>query len=233
MAASVQGERAARAAANPPKAAGRWSVLPLPSTSATPRAHALGETLLERYGVVTRGSVVAEGILGGFALAYRSLSGFEDSGRARRGYFIEGQGGAQFATGAAVDRLRAAPKGQAVALAATDPANPFGAALDWPDTGEGGHRPARKAGAFVAIVDGEAVFYLERGGRTSLVFSEDPEVLAAGAAALADTLRRGRANRIRIEEVGGAIVFGTPFGDALRAAGFRETPRGLRFDARG
>jgi ATP-dependent Lhr-like helicase len=233
MAASVQGDRTARAAANPPKAAGRWSVLPLASTSATPRAHALGETLLERYGVVTRGSVVAEGILGGFALAYRSLSGFEDSGRARRGYFIEGQGGAQFATGAAVDRLRAAPKGQAVALAATDPANPFGAALDWPDTGEGGHRPARKAGAFVAIVDGEAVFYLERGGRTSLVFSDDAEVLTAAAAALADTLRRGRADRIRIEEVGGAIVFGTPFGDALRAAGFRETPRGLRFDARG
>jgi ATP-dependent Lhr-like helicase len=233
MAASVQGERSARAAANPPRAAGRWSVLPLASTAATPRAHALGETLLERYGVVTRGSVVAEGILGGFALAYRSLSGFEDSGRARRGYFIEGQGGAQFATGAAVDRLRAAPRGQALALAATDPANPFGAALDWPDTGEGGHRPARKAGAFVAVVDGEAVFYLERGGRTSLVFSDDAEVLTAAAAALADTLRRGRADRIRIEEVGGATVFGTPFGDALRAAGFRETPRGLRFDARG
>ncbi|WP_308799920.1 ATP-dependent helicase [Agromyces silvae] len=233
MAASAQGERAARAAANPPRAAGRWSVLPLASTAATPRAHALGETLLERYGVVTRGSVVAEGILGGFALAYRALSGFEDSGRVRRGYFIEGQGGAQFATGSAVDRLRAAPKGQAIALAATDPANPFGAALDWPDTGEGGHRPARKAGAFVAIVDGEAVLYLERGGRTSLVFTEDDEVLAAAATALIDTLRRGRADRVRIEEVGGQPVFGTPFGRALRAAGFRETPRGLRFDARG
>lgn len=233
MAASVQGDRAARAAANPPRAAGRWSVLPLASTAATPRAHALGETLLERYGVVTRGSVVAEGILGGFALAYRALSGFEDSGRARRGYFIEGQGGAQFATGAAVDRLRAAPKGQAVALAATDPANPFGAALDWPDTGEGGHRPARKAGAFVAMVDGEAVLYLERGGRTALVFTDEREPLAAAAGALIDTLRRGRADRVRIEEVGGAPVFGTPFGLALREAGFRETPRGLRFDARG
>ncbi|MDR5701003.1 Lhr family ATP-dependent helicase [Agromyces aerolatus] len=233
MAASVQGERAARAAANPPRAAGRWSVLPLASTAATPRAHALGETLLERYGVVTRGSVVAEGILGGFALAYRALSGFEDSGRARRGYFIEGQGGAQFATGSAVDRLRSAPKGEALALAATDPANPFGAALDWPDTGEGGHRPARKAGAFVAIVDGEAVCYLERGGRTALVFTDDEAVLGAAATALIDTLRRGRADRVRIEEVGGQPVFGTPFGHALRAAGFRETPRGLRFDARG
>jgi len=233
MAASAQGERAARAAANPPRAAGRWSVLPLASTAATPRAHALGETLLERYGVVTRGSVVAEGIMGGFALAYRALSGFEDSGRARRGYFIEGQGGAQFATGSAVDRLRAAPKGQAVALAATDPANPFGAALDWPDTGEGGHRPARKGGAFVAIVDGEAVLYLERGGRTALVFTDDEAALGAAATALTDTLRRGRADRIRVEEVGGQPVFGTPLGQALRVAGFRETPRGLRFDARG
>jgi ATP-dependent Lhr-like helicase len=232
MAASVQGERTARAAANPPRAAGRWSVLPLASTAATPRAHALGETLLERYGVVTRGSVVTEGILGGFALAYRALSGFEDTGRVRRGYFIEGQGGAQFATGAAVDRLRAAPKGQAVALAATDPANPFGAALDWPETEDGGHRPARKAGAFVVIVDGEAVLYLERGGRTALVFTDDDDTLTAAAAALTDTLRRGRADRIRVEEVGGASVFGTPFGQALRAAGFRETPRGLRFDAR-
>ena len=134
IAASVQADRTARARANPPRAAGRWSVLPLASTSATPRAHALGETLLERYGVVTRGSVVAEGVVGGFALAYRTLSGFEDSGRVRRGYFIDGQGGAQFAdrappsTGCARRR-----KGQALALAATDPANPFGAALDWPD----------------------------------------------------------------------------------------------------
>ncbi|WP_350346973.1 DEAD/DEAH box helicase [Agromyces sp. G08B096] len=234
LAASVQGERAARAAANPPRAAGRWSVLPLASTAATPRAHALGETMLERYGVVTRGSVVAEGILGGFALAYRALAGFEDSGRVRRGYFIDGQGGAQFGTSAAVDRLRAAPKGEAIALAATDPANPFGAALDWPEVpGEGGHRPARKAGAFVAIVDGEAVLYLERGGRSALQFGVDEELLEPAAAALAEALRRGAATRIRVEQVNGEPVFGTPLDRALRAAGFRETPRGLRFDARG
>lgn len=234
LAASMQSARAATARANPPRAAGRWSVLPLASSAATPRAHAFGETLLERYGVVTRGSVVAEGVLGGFALAYRTLSGFEETGRVRRGYFIDGQGGAQFATSPAVDRLRAAPKGEAFALAATDPANPFGAALEWPEpVGDGAHRPARKSGAFVAMVDGEAVLYLERGGRTALVFSDDDEVLAAGAAALAAVLTRGRTEKLRVETVNGAVVFGSVLDRPLRAAGFRETPRGLRFDARG
>ncbi|GAA1801390.1 ATP-dependent helicase [Agromyces neolithicus] len=234
IAASMQADRTARARANPPRAAGRWSVLPLASTSATPRAHALGETLLERYGVVTRGSVVAEGLVGGFALAYRTLSGFEDSGRVRRGYFIDGQGGAQFATSAAVDRLRAAPHGQTIALAATDPANPFGAALEWPDPiADVAHRPARKSGAFVAIVDGEAALYLERGGRTALVFTGDAEMLTAAAAALAATLARGRSERMRVESVNGAPVFGSVLDRPLRDAGFRETPRGLRFDARG
>jgi ATP-dependent Lhr-like helicase len=228
----MQEGRAAAARANPPRVAGRWAILPLASSQATPRAHALGETLLERYGVVTRGSVVAEGVLGGFALAYRALSTFEESGRVRRGYFIDGQGGAQFASGAAVDRLRAAPRDTAIALAATDPANPFGAALDWPDTGDGGHRPARKAGAFVTIVDGEAVFYLERGGRTTLVFSEDADTLAAAASALADALTRAGSPKLRIETVNGAGVYGSVLDPPLRAAGFRETPRGLRFDAR-
>ncbi|KRC58305.1 DEAD/DEAH box helicase [Agromyces sp. Root81] len=234
LAASVQAGRTAAARANPPRAAGRWSVLPLASSAATPRAHALGEALLERYGIVTRGSVMAEAHVGGFALAYRTLSGFEDSGRVRRGYFIDGQGGAQFATGAAVDRLRAAPKGEARALAATDPANPFGAALDWPElAGESAHRPGRKAGAFVVIVDGETVLYLERGGRTTLVFTDDEASLEAGAAALAAALTRGRTERLRVETVNGAAVFGSVLDRPLRAAGFRETPRGLRFDARG
>ncbi|SIO15249.1 ATP-dependent helicase [Agromyces cerinus] len=234
LAATVQAGRTAAARANPPRAAGRWSVLPLASSAATPRAHALGEALLERYGIVTRGSVMAEAHVGGFALAYRTLSGFEDSGRVRRGYFIDGQGGAQFATGAAVDRLRAAPKGEAVALAATDPANPFGAALDWPELpGDTAHRPGRKAGAFVAVVDGEAVLYLERGGRTTLVFTDDATALAAATAALAAALIRGRTERLRVETVNGGAVFGSVLDLPLRAAGFRETPRGLRFDARG
>jgi ATP-dependent Lhr-like helicase len=231
-AAAAEGARTPRSA--PPRAAGRWSVLPMASDAATPRAHALGETLLERYGVVTRGSVVAEDLLGGFALAYRTLAGFEETGRVRRGYFIDGQGGAQFATSAAVDRLRQAPAGGAVVLAATDPANPFGAALDWPEpTIELTHRPARKGGALVAIVDGEAVFYLERGGRSALVFTDEDEALAAGATALAAALARARGARFRVESVNGSGVHGSVLDAPLRAAGFRETPQGLRFEARG
>jgi ATP-dependent Lhr-like helicase len=226
------GGSALSARTGPPTAAGRWALLPERDDDVTRRTAHLAESLLERHGVVTRGSVVAEGVLGGFALAYRALSTFEESGRVRRGYFIDGQGGAQFAAGAAVDRLRAAPQGGSVVLAATDPANPFGAALDWPDIGDGGHRPARKAGAFVAIVDGEAVFYLERGGRTTLVFSDDADMLAAAASALSATLARAGSPKLRIETVNGAGVYGSVLDAPLRAAGFRETPRGLRFDAR-
>ncbi len=179
-----EGEPAARVA-------GRWSVLPLASTAATPRAHALGETLLERYGVVTRGSVMAEGVVGGFALAYRTLAGFEDSGRVRRGYFIDGQGGAQFATSAAVDRLRSAEGPDARARGDRSGESVRRSARMARPIAEVAHRPARKSGAFVAIVDGEAVLYLERGGRTALVFTDDAEVLAAATAALAATLRGG------------------------------------------
>ncbi len=120
----------------PPTVGGRWSLLPEPSTDETRRSHALAETLLDRYGVLTRGAVQAEGVPGGFAAVYRVLTAFEDAGRCRRGYFVEGLGAAQFASPGAVDRLRT-PTGQddsprAIVLAATDPANPYGAALPWP-----------------------------------------------------------------------------------------------------
>ncbi|WP_165307406.1 hypothetical protein, partial [Agromyces binzhouensis] len=109
----------------------------------------------------------------------------------------------------------------------------FGAALDWPDpVVELTHRPARKAGAVVAIVDGEPAFYLERGGRTALVFTDDEAVLAQGADALAGALARARGARFRVETVNGAGVFGSTLDAPLRGAGFRETPQGLRFEAR-
>ena len=222
----------------PPSAAGRWSLLPEVETDATRRAQLLGELLLERHGVVTRGAVQAEGVLGGFALAYKVLSGFEEGGRARRGYFVEGLGAAQFAAGATVDRLRtfsrdpdARPALDAVALAATDPANPYGAALAWPDfsSAEGAkHRPGRKAGALVVLVDGELALYLERGGKTLLTASPDPAVLAAAASALVTTLRGGRLGRVTVERADGEFAIGTPVGDALEEAGFERMPRGLR-----
>ncbi len=159
---------------------GRWFLLPDRESDTTRRAHAVAEGLLERHGVVTRGAVVSERTPGGFAAAYKVLSAFEDTGRCRRGYFVEGLGAAQFGTAGAVDRLRthqrppssaaeSVEKPETVALAATDPANPYGAALPWPDH-EGGHRPGRKAGAIVVLCDGELALYVERGGKTLLTF---------------------------------------------------------------
>jgi len=227
----------------PPTVAGRWSVLPGRDLDSTVRAHATAETLLDRYGVVTRGSVMNEGVPGGFALAYKVLSGFEDTGRARRGYFVETLGAAQFATGPTVDRLRSfardhtqEPENAALALAATDPANPYGAALPWPsvpgETGTG-HRPGRKAGALVVLVDGALTIYVERGGKSLLCFVDQDEqgssdVLRAAARALAALVTRGRVDKLAIETVNGGFVLGSPLGDALADAGFLATPRGLR-----
>ncbi len=219
----------------PPLVGGRWSLLPAPDTDPTVRAAAAASMLLERYGIVTRGSVQAEGLPGGFAQAYRTLAGFEDAGHCRRGYFIEKLGAAQFATSATVDRLRSfagaddddgAPPLRAVTLAATDPANPYGAALSWPAQ-DGGHRPGRKAGGLVVLVDGALVLYLERGGRSALAFSGDEAVLAAAARSLVDTARARRLDTLTIEQVGGEFVYGTPVDRALRDAGFVDSTRGV------
>ncbi|MES2093692.1 MAG: ATP-dependent helicase [Actinomycetota bacterium] len=232
-------------ASGPPRAAGRWSLLPLAEPDATVRGVATAELLLERYGVVTRGAVVSEGIRGGFSLAYRVLSGFEETGRARRGYFVEGLGAAQFATGATVDRLRSfarEPDSErapvALTLAATDPANAYGAALAWPpaaalalpdgsDDPKRGHRPGRKAGALVVTVDGALVLYVERGGKTMLTFAEDDRVITAAAHSLAAVIRRA-GGRLKVERVNGDFVVGTGLGQALVEAGFSTTPQGLR-----
>ena len=163
--------------------------------------------MLERHGVVTRGAVVSERTVGGFAAVYKVLSAFEDSGRCRRGYFVEGLGAAQFGTAGAVDRLRTfaelstgstdddrLPSGKpdAVTLAATDPANPFGAALPWPEREtSGGHRPGRKAGALVVLVDGALTLYVERGGKTLLTWTDDAALLGPAAA----VALRGRSPR--------------------------------------
>ncbi|HEX2301662.1 MAG TPA: DEAD/DEAH box helicase, partial [Pseudonocardiaceae bacterium] len=154
----------------PPAAAGRWSLAPVPVADPTRRAHARAEAFLERHGVLTRGALDTERVIGGFAGVYRVLRAMEESGRCRRGYVVEGLGAAQFAVPGAIDRLRAlatppTEAGSALLLAAADPAQPYGAALPWPSTvGAAKHRPGRKAGALVALVDGAAVLYLERGG---------------------------------------------------------------------
>ncbi|SHG77825.1 ATP dependent helicase, Lhr family [Jatrophihabitans endophyticus] len=221
---------------------GRWSALPSREGDATRRALAAADVLLDRYGLVTRGSVAGERVAGGFAAVYPVLKAAEESGRARRGYFVEGLGAAQFALPGAVDRLRAearpldtrAAEGvAALVLAATDPANPYGAALPFPqapagEDGKRGHQAARKAGALVVLVDGSCVLYVERGGRTLLSFSEDPAVLQPAADALALAVRDGALGRLQVERADGAPVTASALGDALTSAGFRPTPRGLR-----
>lgn len=217
-------------------------MLPALDTDPTRRAHATAERLLDRHGVVTRGAVQSERSPGGFAAVYKVLSAFEEAGRCRRGYFVEGLGAAQFGTAGAIDRLRTfGPDGQgtdkpsAVMVAATDPANPYGAALPWPAAGtdESGHRPGRKAGAIVVLVDGALVLYVERGGRTLLTWTDDPDLLAPAAEALSTTVRRGSLGQLTVEKADGTALLGSgsPLRDALAAAGFIATPRGLRIRA--
>ena len=228
--------------ATPPTAAGRWSALPEPELDPTIHARATAELLLDRYGVVTRGSVMAEQILGGFGLMYKVLARLEEAGRCRRGYFIEHLGAAQFAVPATVDRLRsysedtqlAKAEPVALALAATDPANPYGAALPWPalqDDAGTGHRPGRKAGALVVLVDGALVLYVERGGKTLLAFSDDEAVLAAAGAALVGVVTRGAVDKLIMEKVNGHGILDTPIAAALSSAGAYSTPKGLRIRA--
>jgi ATP-dependent Lhr-like helicase len=224
----------------PPDVAGRWFLLPEREPDPTKRAHAVAESLLERHGVVTRGAVMSERTPGGFAAAYKVLSAFEETGRCRRGYFVEGLGAAQFGTAGAIDRLRThlrdsdrPEKPTALALAATDPANPFGAALPWPPQ-ESGHRPGRKAGAIVVLVDGTLTLYVERGGKTLLTFSEDEELVAHGIEALGRVVREGALGRLTVEKADGVSILGQD-SDVLRrameSAGFIATPRGLRLRA--
>jgi ATP-dependent helicase Lhr and Lhr-like helicase len=221
-----------------PTVAGRWSALPAPEPESTVRAHFSAEMLLNRYGVLTKGAVAAEAVPGGFAMLYKVLTAFEDAGRCQRGYFVESLGGAQFAVASTVDRLRSyldsidpeRREYHAVVLAAADPANPYGAALPWPGQG-----PGRKAGALVAIVDGELVWFLERGGRTLLSFTDDAEGHVAAASALADLVSTGRVQSFLVEKVNGVSVLEpgaegerAAVQEALLGAGFARTPRGLR-----
>ena len=229
--------------ADSPTTVGRWSVVA--GTDVDPKRRLADQLFiqLDRYGVLTRGSVLTEPDNdGGFGAAYRSLSALEESGQCRRGYFVSGLGAAQFALPGAVDRLREATDllpggsesgyaGRAVVLSASDPANAYGAALPWPD--REGHRPGRKAGALVVLVDGALVLYVERGGKTLLSFTEDADQLGPAAGALAGAVSRGLLGQLVVSRADGDHVFASAqVRTALQDAGFTMTPQGLRLRAR-
>ncbi len=214
----------------PPAGAGRWSlVIPLlePLPTATETAHARALQLLERYGVLTREAALGEGAEGGFAGVYPVLKALEERGQVRRGYFVAGLGAAQFAVPGAVDRLRGertevdeAP----IVLAATDPAQPFGAAIPWPAS-EG--RPSRAAGALVVLAGAEALAYLERGAHKVLRFpaAADDDRWADALGQLVDT---GRFRSLEIRAVDNVAVHEAvpEIRDALQRAGFQQAYKG-------
>jgi ATP-dependent helicase Lhr and Lhr-like helicase len=215
---------------------GRWSLTaPLfrAEVDTGSRRRALAELLLERYGILTREQVLAEGIPGGFSGIYSELSQLETLGVARRGYFVEGLGGAQFALPGAVERLRAQSDREdpPIVLAAVDPAQPYGAALPWPSR-EDSRRPARVAGAYVVLSGGEPILYLDRGGRAlqTLVDADDSRLQPA-LSALVEHVHRGAIKRLALEKVDGEPAMGSWLGPSLVALGFQEGPRRLTLSA--
>jgi ATP-dependent Lhr-like helicase len=225
----------------PPEAAGRWSLVDatsdLKETAPTERLHALALALLDRHGVLTREAVAAEGIAGGFSGIYPVLRALEEAGRIRRGYFVDGLGAAQFALAGALDRLRAvretgdgpAPR-RVHLLAAADPANPYGAALAWPRRSDDDRRPLhRAAGAYLALVDGRAAFYLERGGHSLQSFpaADEPAISGPALRSLGTLVADRRLRELVITRVDGQPIAESPLRPALLEAGFRPGYRGL------
>ena len=262
---AAQRTREARAALNAHSGVpGRWSAVwanasGVPSASGDRAAEAAavqGEAWIERYAVVTRGSVVAEKATGGFAQAYRVLSAWEDSGAVLRGYVIDGLGGAQFAPREVIDALRKTedgiPAGSAGAgahstavepyvLAAVDPANPYGAALPWPAVASADDKDVhlqRSAGALVILRQGELLAYLGRGGRSMWVFpvvadahfadgeNEVSHAVPWVVEAVVASVRKGRLSPVMVEKINGVPVMDAGV-KAWISAGARLTPKGL------
>jgi ATP-dependent Lhr-like helicase len=217
----------------PPRAEGRWSLVPsveADQRTATARGAATATQLLTRFGVVTRETVAAEAVAGGFTAVYQVLKAMEEAGRIRRGYFVAGLGGAQFAAPAAIELLRSmrdVPETpRTCVLAATDPANPYGASVRWPARAG----PTRSAGARVVLVDGALAGYLRRGERELLLFapSDEPrrtDVVREVARALR-TLARTRG--MLVADIDGAEASAHPAAGVFVETGFVRTAMGLQ-----
>ena len=227
----------------PPAGQGRWSlVAPLlePTPHPTEASHAQALQMVERYGIVTREAVLAEGITGGFTNVYGVLKVLEERGQVRRGYFVDGLGAAQFAVPGAVDRLRAARETpdpllhpedvpDPIVLAATDPANPYGGTLPWPaSTG----RPARSASALVVLRAGTLLAWFDRRSHHLVTF---PDTLldTSWAGALMSLVSQGRGTSVEVRKVNGDTLTGPDapdgFVEILRSAGFADGYRGMTF----
>jgi ATP-dependent Lhr-like helicase len=232
-----RGRRFARRRGGGAAVQGRWSLtasLFANAPAAGPRLRAQAELMLERYGIVTRESVLAEGVPGGFSTLYAELGNLELLGTARRGYFVEGLGGAQFALPGAVERLRSLPleDGSFMLLAATDPANAYGASLPWPKP-PSGRRPTRTPGAHVLMRDGAPVLFVERGGRGIVRLVElSGEELSQAIQALGDEVSAGRLPKLSLEKLDGEPVIGSGQEELLLEAGFSRGPRKLTLAAR-
>jgi ATP-dependent Lhr-like helicase len=212
-------------------AQGRWSLtetLVNDRPTETERHAAWAELLLDRHGVVTRRTILAEGFPGGFSALYPVYSHLEETGRIRRGYFVEGLGGSQFALPGAVDRLRSEAAAELMAVAATDPANPYGGVLPWPDVDD--TRLARDAGAYVLLHGGALVGYLDKGRRGLTLFDMTPETFGQISRALADVA--GRHRRLTLITVNGEPAPVSPLAAPLSEWGFATAARGLTYRGR-
>jgi ATP-dependent Lhr-like helicase len=221
----------------PASTQGRWSLVPPPTANPTQRGNALAQQLLARYGVLTREAPGAENVAGGFSAVYPILKAMEDAGRIRRGYFIAGLGATQFATAGALDLLRSfrdePEEPETLMLAATDPSNPYGAIVKWPEV------PARSltrsVGANVILVNGALAAYVGRGEKQLITFLPDAEpsrsmIGRAIAAALAGIVERGIRRALLITEIDDEPTSKSPLAPLLVEAGF--TPSALGYQLR-
>ncbi|HEY2321528.1 MAG TPA: DEAD/DEAH box helicase [Thermoanaerobaculia bacterium] len=223
----------------PPATQGRWSLIPTLEVNATTRANTLAHQLLARYGVVTRETAPSENISGGFSAVYPVLKAMEDAGRIRRGYFVASLGATQFATGGALDMLRSfredPDEPETVMIAATDPANPYGSIVKWPES-----RGAltRSVGASVILVNGALAAYVGRGEKQITLFLPEDEpsrsaVARAVANALAALVHGGARRALLITEVDDAPVAKSALAPMLAEAGFTPSSMGYQLRALG
>ena len=254
-----QGASSASELAVGPAGAGRWSAVRVDPVDPSARAAALATLLLDRHGVLTRGAMDVEDVPGSFAAVYRVLSVLEENGSCRRGYFVDGLGASQFAPVEAVDRLRdrdreaeaargpeddtagPVPEAATVALAATDPANPYGAALPWPALPivppEGATvRPARRAGALVLLQDGHVLAVVDKGAKHLLWWADESATSAAAQQLARAITEDSRLPQLRIERINGHPIDASPVaavGAALIEAGCYRSPKSIRLRAGG